>query len=175
MSFHALHCHASGTPPAGLAVAAEVGRLASGGLRLHYRLLGIGALRIPAPTIPAAADGLWQHTCCEAFIAAADGTAYHEFNFSPSGCWAAYRFTDTRQRDESWKPAVNLKVDRMDDGRMMHLVVEVPESLLPANAARIGLTLVAEDKDGGLTYWAMRHLADRPDFHLRDSFVLPLP
>lgn len=175
MSFHALHCHASGKPPAGLAVAAEVGRLATGGLRLHYRLLGIGALRIPDPVIPAPADGLWQHTCCEAFVAAADGTVYHEFNFSPSGRWAAYRFSDTRQRDETWKPPANLKVDRMDDGRMLHLVVELPMAFLPVHAASIGLTVVAEDKDGGLTYWAMRHLADHPDFHLRDSFVLPLP
>ncbi|MCE1239879.1 MAG: DOMON-like domain-containing protein [Azonexaceae bacterium] len=175
MSFHALHCHAASKPPAGLVVAAEVGRLATGGLRLHYRIFGIDALRIPAlrPAMPV--DGLWRHTCCEAFVAGDTDSSYHEFNFSPSGCWAAYRFTDTRQRDENWQIPQPLRVDRMDDGRMLHLVVELPAGVLPPDATRIGLTMVAEHADGELSYWALRHTAERPDFHLRDSFMLPLP
>ena len=41
-------------------------------------------------------DGLWRHTCFEAFIAAAVRPEYWEYNLSPSGAWAAYHFTGYR-------------------------------------------------------------------------------
>ena len=33
---------------------------------------------------------------------------------------------------------------------------------------------VVEETDGRLSYWALTHPAERPDFHHRDGFVLPL-
>ena len=30
-------------------------------------------------------DELWRHTCFEAFVSAAEGSGYYEFNFSPPG------------------------------------------------------------------------------------------
>ena len=42
-------------------------------------------------------DGLWQRTCCEAFIAATGQPGYLEFNFAPDGDWACYAFADYRQ------------------------------------------------------------------------------
>jgi hypothetical protein len=69
-------------------------------LALAYCLRGdMARLRIPAPQTPGSADGLWEHTCFEAFVGVAGETAYHEFNFSPSGEWAAYAFSGYRQRD----------------------------------------------------------------------------
>jgi len=54
-------------------------------LVLSYVVTGkISDIRLP-PTVPAArADGLWQHTCFEAFVRAASGPSYYEFNFAPS-------------------------------------------------------------------------------------------
>jgi hypothetical protein len=40
---------------------------------------------------------------------------------------------------------------------------------------RIGLSAVIEDVDGGLSYWALAHPSDKPDFHHPDSFALTLP
>jgi len=54
------------------------------------------ALRLPAPVAPARADGLWQRTCFELFLRRPGHAGYWEFNFSPSGEWAAYRFDDYR-------------------------------------------------------------------------------
>ena len=36
---------------------------------------------------------------------------------------------------------------------------------------RIGLTAVIEDIRGRITYWAIAHAGDKPDFHLHQSFV----
>ena len=41
-------------------------------------------------------DGLWQTTCCEAFVKPAGRSDYLEFNLSPSTAWASYRFDDYR-------------------------------------------------------------------------------
>src|SRR5215212_9565794 len=68
------------------------------GLQVEYRLAGeLDRLRIAQPRAPRVADKLWQHTCFELFVAQAAGPGYHEFNFSPSGEWAAYRFTRYRE------------------------------------------------------------------------------
>ena len=70
------------------------------GWRVQYMLAGgLSALAIPEPLPPGPADGLWQHTCFEAFVGMAGSAAYREFNFSPSGQWAAYRFSAERVRD----------------------------------------------------------------------------
>lgn len=54
------------------------------------------ALRLPPAVVPARADGLWQRTCFELFLKRPGEAGYCEFNFSPSGEWAAYRFDDYR-------------------------------------------------------------------------------
>lgn len=54
------------------------------------------ALRLPSAVVPARADGLWQRTCFELFLRRPGESGYCEFNFSPSGEWAAYRFDDYR-------------------------------------------------------------------------------
>src|SRR5690606_4833582 len=67
----------------------EVDHHADGGLRLSFALAHGGGLLLPAPQAPGPADGLWAHTCCEAFVAVAGETGYREYNFSPSGQWAS--------------------------------------------------------------------------------------
>jgi hypothetical protein len=52
-----------------------------------------------------------------------------------------------------------------------------PEVLLAlpgASALRLALSAVIEETDGHLSYWALAHPAERPDFHHRDGFVLAL-
>lgn len=54
------------------------------------------AMALPAPCAPARVDGLWQHSCFELFLSNTDDGSYCEFNFSPSGEWAAYAFDSYR-------------------------------------------------------------------------------
>jgi hypothetical protein len=146
------------------------------GLDLVYRFLGdLSALLIPPPVSPASADELWQHTCCEAFLAKESGTAYREYNFSPSGQWACYRFSDYRQRDDSFVPeaAPSTEFQPLDDGFQLH--ANIPAPLLPPGPLlRLGLSAVIEAADGSKDYWALAHAAERPDFHLRQTFTLSL-
>ncbi len=148
---------------------------ADGSLLLDFHLFGETArLAIPEPQIPGRADNLWQHTCCEAFIGCV-GSAYREFNFSPSGQWAVYQFSGYRERAADFTPAeppTALFEQAHDVGR---LTARIPASLLPPDhCIHLGLTAVVEGRDGSKSYWAIAHAAAQPDFHLRQSFTLTL-
>lgn len=154
-------------------VAVEAGE---GNLVLRYRLRGrIGELVIPDEAPPAFADGLWEHTCFEAFAALPGEAAYREFNFSPSGQWAAYAFSGYRQRVEGFPPPAAPAVACRHDGTTLELEAQLPALLLPAGSAlELGLTAVVASRDGSRSYWALAHGDDRPDFHRRDTFRFAL-
>jgi len=156
-----------------------VGMMADGALRLRYFLDGdIERIALPPRGVARRADRLWQHTCFEAFVARRDARAYCELNFSPSEEWAAYGFSAYRegmsplslQRD----PAIAVSIS---EDRLALEAVVGPEVLLAlpgASALRLALSAVVEETDGHLSYWALAHPAERPDFHHRDGFVLAL-
>jgi hypothetical protein len=57
--------------------------------------VGAPASRFVLPDIaeePRRAEELWQTTCFEAFMRVHGAEAYREWNFAPSGVWAAYAF-----------------------------------------------------------------------------------
>ena len=67
------------------------------GCEAEFRLDGhIPAIVLPPAATPGRRDNLWQTTCFEIFWQPLGGTAYREFNLSPSGQWAAYDFTSFR-------------------------------------------------------------------------------
>ena len=147
---------------------------------LTYELhADLARLLIPAPQPSAAADALWQHTCFE-FFAAYDGApGYHEYNFSPSGQWAAYAFADYRQRESAVVlPPPRTHLERHHDRLVLDVIL--PPAALPMRSAgsaaglRVGLSAVVETEDGQCSYWALRHPVGRPDFHHRDAFALSL-
>lgn len=160
----------STTPCAALtAIEASVTRN-QGSLQLSYRLQGdVERLSIPAPRAPRVADRLWQHTCCELFIADAAGTGYREFNLSPSGEWAAYRFTGYRAGMAPLDiPPPHIQVSRSASR------LEVQARIPLESGRRVALAAVIEQADGTLSFWALRHPPGKPDFHHRDAFVLEL-
>jgi len=137
-----------------------------GQLHLIYRVQADdGCIVWPASGGAERQDGLWQHTCFEVFIAAGNG--YREYNFAPSGAWAAYDFTSYR---EGMMPAaVSPPEINMVAGTALKAVIDVP-----APAARLAISAVIELRDGTRSYWALHHGADKPDFHHPDSFTLRL-
>lgn len=54
-------------------------------------------LILPMSSTSDRTDGLWRTTCFEMFIRASGAPGYREFNFAPSGQWAAYRFDGYRE------------------------------------------------------------------------------
>lgn len=140
------------------------------------------ALCLPAPVAaPGPADGLWQHSCVELFVALPEQPGYLEFNFSPSGQWAAYAFADYRQRLEGTAcpelPRPGIDCQRMADSVV--LTADLPLAAFPpafrqAAQWQIGLTAVVEAASGALSYWALHHPGERPDFHHRGGMVATL-
>jgi hypothetical protein len=133
-------------------------------------------IRIPVAGTGGRADVLWEHTCFEAFVAIADGPAYLEFNFSPSLCWAVYRFSSYR---EGMSPAEigrapEISVRRGVDGLDLQSAVHIGEmaGLRDARHLRIAPAAVVEDEDGRLSYWGLRHAPGKPDFHHPNGFAL---
>ena len=174
-----LHCHPATPAPAVRALTARARRTAEG-LTLTFLLQGdIARLRIARPqTQPAYTERLWEQTCFEAFIARAGEAGYREFNFAPSGDWAIYAFSAYRTPlalDPLPAPRI---VAQQTDGRL-ELDVHLAHASLPCGngAWDIGLSAVVEAADlgdGRHSYWALRHAAERPDFHRRESFTLRL-
>ena len=120
---------------------------------------------------PGRAYELWRHTCCELFVMAEAG-GYLEFNFAPSGQWAAYRFDGYRSGMRDLElVAPKLMVDRGDERLTLHAEVDLP-AIAPI---AVGLSAVIETADGAKSYWALAHPPGKPDFHHSDCFALKLP
>jgi hypothetical protein len=172
-----LACHPDTPTDAVRAMRASVRANPPAGIAVSYVLEGdLGRLRVPAPRPPRAADRLWQHTCCEIFIARQGDAAYREYNFSPSGEWAAYAFERYRARRNSGTlPPPLISVRSLGGALELDAAIEL-DALAPAHGAPLALALAAviEDKEGKLSYWALRHPPGKPDFHHPDSFALEL-
>jgi len=148
-----------------------------GALRLRYRLRGdlVGVV-IPAAGTPARRDELWRHTCFEVFLRRAAQGGYAEFNFSPSGEWAAYRFDAYRQGMRALElPAVPAIEARRDAGMLeIQASVMLPAPWDAAPVLQAAVTAVVEASDGTVSYWSLAHPAGKPDFHHGDGFVVEL-
>jgi hypothetical protein len=117
-------------------------------------------------------DELWRTTCFEAFLKAEGESAYREWNFAPSGNWAAYEFSDYREGMESADVAEPYV--RVEDNMTWWAVGAT--IAVPSDAGwLLGLSAVLEEKDGTKSYWALAHPnPDKPDFHLPDCFTAKL-
>jgi hypothetical protein len=146
-------------------------------LTFNYRLKGdIGRLRIPPPRPQRRTDRLWQHTCFETFISVKGSSAYEEFNFSPSGEWAAYsfhRYRDAAPQEDNERPP-KITVHNAEDSLVVDATVrlDILQSISPRTVLRLGLAAVVEEDDSVLSYWALKHPSGKPDFHHPDAFAL---
>jgi hypothetical protein len=135
-------------------------------------------IRVPSGQPPGRADGLWKHTCFEAFIAVADAQRYYELNFSPSGRWAIYSFSGYRSGMSPTDVTVppELDVRRFDDRLELDASIRLSDLIARegGRTLKLALTAVVEDDSGTLSYWALQHAPGKPDFHHPDGFVLEL-
>lgn len=136
------------------------------------QLAGKKGVPVGAASDAGRTDGLWRSTCFEVFACLPDGR-YAEFNISPSGEWAAYGFTGYRENMTNLEGPISvIRAERNGDAFELQAIVSWTDWPF---IDRIGLSAVIEDLDGGLSYWALAHPSDKPDFHHRDSFALTLP
>ncbi len=147
-----------------------------GVLHLRYALEGpLDQLLLPHPEPePSRRDGLWEHTCLEAFLApAADPEAYWELNVSPSGDWNLYRLQGYRLglEPEPAAAAPSLESHLSAADGLFDVRCSLPAPLAEA-PLQLGVTAVLEHRIGRLSYWALHHPGPEADFHRRDAFLL---
>jgi hypothetical protein len=150
----------------------ELFRPRPGALALRYTVVGtIPEVAIPPAVEPERADGLWRHSCFEAFIQTV-GPGYWEFNFSPSSRWAAYTFSSYREgMAEAGVSPPRIETHEAADSYQLRAELDG----LPTETLQIGLSAVIEERNGRKSYWALAHPHGKADFHHPDCFTLQLP
>ncbi len=164
-------------------IVVRIARPAPARLLLEYELRGdLAGVLLAEPAIDASAQqpdgqtaGLWRHTCMEVFVATAGATPvpgpYLEFNLAPGGRWAAYRFSGYRADMATLQGITPPRIELRSQPERLLLSADLE---LPADTsaapARLAVTAVIENRAGQLSYWALRHAGERPDFHHPDSF-----
>ncbi len=128
---------------------------------------------LPGPAAEATRrDELWRTTCFECFLRQEGQAPYREWNFAPSGDWAAYDFTATR---EGMRPApiANPPYIRTEDN-LTWWGLGATLSIPAEPNFTLALSAVIEGQDGRISYWALRHPSEQPDFHHPDCFAARL-
>ena len=141
---------------------------------IDFSIAGDGVV-IPGWRTPARAHGLWKSTCFEVFLRVPGLDSYYEFNFSPSGLWAAYAFDEYRRGMRDLELAVEPHVES-DPDRPLDLSVDLDLSDTPNVPMLASISAVIQEQDGTMSYWALAHPpGEKPDFHHRDCFVIEIP
>lgn len=160
------------TPPDDPQMAIEVWleRWPDGRAELSYHLhADVGRVVLPKGPGRGRADELWRTTCFEFFVRAADG--YREYNFAPSGAWAAYAFDGYRSGMRALELEHDPEIDADDTGDsfVLDAVIDLE------GEGRFGLSAVVEEVSGTRSYWALAHPSGQPDFHHQACFAATLP
>lgn len=172
-----LHPFSPGAAPQGLQISGSVERR-PGALFITYIMAGdLERIVLPEPALSVSRrHELWRRTCFEVFFGTTGQNAYWEGNFSPSGHWNIYRFTDYRrgmaEEQRSGRPLCRRVTDKsrleLSCGMDIHDLCPDREVIVA------GIACVVMETSGRLSYWAVDHCGARPDFHDRRSFLLQL-
>ncbi len=153
----------------------ELNRSANDELDVQFTLHGaIDDLCLPPWSRALRADGLWNHSCFELFVGPVDSPSYCEFNFAPTGGWAAYQFDRYREGMQNLSgignPVIETEVSADTYRLGAHVALHHVEALSCSPIWRLGISAIIEDKSGAKTYWALAHPAGKADFHHADCF-----
>ena len=174
MQTYQLTAHPSRPPGKVASVVARIIGADDNWLRLRWRVEGSQALVVPAFAGKGRADELWKSTCFELFLKPLGGEAYCELNLSPSERWNAYDF-DAWRAGMRERPFPREPECTMRQGSSFAIFdAAIPAAGLPANDCAMGLAAVIEEAGGTLSYWALAHPEDKPDFHAPACFALAL-
>ncbi|NBS16602.1 MAG: hypothetical protein EBT06_06515 [Gammaproteobacteria bacterium] len=185
MTTVSLQFHPSRPPTAKFSLSGNVAYGPHQDLTLQFELLGdVERLLTATPTTrPSRRDGLWQATCFEAFIRFEPDAGYREYNFSPSGDWAIYDFSDYRSGMTPTDVAIAPKVSMERSSQRLFIEAHLDRSLLllpkpshnGGSPLRLGLSVILLETDGAMSFWALHHPTPTPDFHDSKGFCLSLP
>ncbi|HEU0134249.1 MAG TPA: DOMON-like domain-containing protein [Allosphingosinicella sp.] len=198
-----LHCHPDTPCGALTGIEIEMARLRPLTLQIRYVLIGNVRRVALKRREKDSGDELWRHTCFEAFVRIDGEENYLEYNVSPTGDWAAYRFDRYREgmapatEIETTRLATDRRTEPLDRDRKAALKscgIDTLERFEPsyfslkteltfsnamglavAKPWDLGLSTIVEERNGRLSYWALAHPPGKPDFHDPACFALQLP
>lgn len=151
----------------------------SGSLLLQYELRGnLAEMLLPEQTAaPLRRPDLWQTTCFEFFVAVRDSPRCWEINLSPSGDWNVYAFAGYRagMHEEPAFAALPFAVRRSPACVQLAVAFALETIVSADQPVSLAVSTVIKDRNGRSSYWALTHCGPKPDFHLREGFVLTLP
>jgi len=151
------------------AVRAVTARIAAtpAGCEAEFRLDGrLGGVVLPQAGPSLRTDELWKSTCFEIFWQGIGEEGYREFNFAPSGRWAAYAFDSYREamRDAP-VDAIGVACSHSGADGAGELALKASIAADLPMPAQVGLSAVIEHAGGMKQYWALAFPPGQPDFH----------
>ncbi len=154
----------------------------TGVLKIAYELSGedLSKILLPSPLInPGRVIGLWESTCFEMFIKNSNSDEYLEFNVTSEYTWNVFHFPNKKARLKEYLEIANLGVSAVNSKDKFCLtcwfsVDKLPSYFWSDGKMNIGLTAVIETKENELSYWAIKHADDKPNFHQHDTFIYEL-
>ncbi len=169
MQIHRLVAHPARPPSRVTGVQIVSQFLKDGALFLRWRIDGAQKVVLPPYAGTGRGEDLWKTTCFELFLDLGGGR-YREFNFSPSGRWAAMDFASYRDLsgNAELREWPETSVDRGEF--LLTGAVRLPREAL-AGATHGALTTVVVEDGGVLSFWAPSHHKDQPDFHDASCFT----
>ena len=156
-------------------VSSEI-RMVNSNLEVEFLISGDiqSLLLAPKAQISRRVIGLWESTCFELFILNNQTLSYYEFNFSSEGHWNSFYFpkkkSPLKQADsfQDIKIDVNLTIDIFRIKATLDLYSFMP-NFWKEESMSFGLTTILES-EGNLSYWALSHQDDEPNFHNFKTF-----
>lgn len=173
MQTHQLVAHPTFQPGAVRGISVRWAELPANRLMLRYMVEGCSQLVVPPFKGRGRGDELWKTTCFELFLYDGQGR-YREFNFSPSGQWAAYELSGYRVAAGDFQPRQAPEIKHEAGDNLFVLTVFLDQRDL-AGAELAGLAAVIEEQGARPSYWALEHGGLQPDFHAPAGFKLTLP
>lgn len=113
-------------------------------------------------------DKLWETTCFELFAFGPDERTYVEWNFSPSGHYAIYEFSDYRKKVRDLKNLRCQIVARWPQPGRFELIANIER---PFEITKVNFAIVLETKKAEKIYYALSHSKEEPDFHDVRAFI----
>ena len=145
-------------------------------LNLRYQLRGdLSTVIIPkSNSSPTRQYDLWDRTCFEFFLRLKDTSKYWEFNLAPTGDWNVFRFPIYRQDIAEEMSFKDLPFKVMQNEYLrLNINIDLDRIIDREQNLDVAITTVVE-QDRQLSYWALVHPAQEPDFHHQDSFLIEL-
>jgi hypothetical protein len=157
-------------------VEVEVERPRTSLLRLRYAIVGdIAQLVVPPPSpAPVRTHGLWESTCVELFLRGEGENNYLEFNFSPSGDWAAFAFS--RYRHGMVQAELPAPPDIETEPSADRLIIDIAVSpYIDDRPYLMNVAAITQGPAGERAFWSGFHPDHGPDFHHPSCFIDQLP